>query len=261
MTRTAPRITLRDGTTTTDRRLDALAIFDPRSRDYDAMQLKQANREAEPRTQSWVFRGLVTDQGTDGAAAAHAVAHCIGMRPKPMKWVREIDPRTDVPFALYLHDEAQKRDGLEEGDNAGDVSDVSDGGASLLHTVKAAQARGFFDEYHWCFSAEAIARVVMWCGDVVVSTPWHANMYVPDRGFIEATGGVVGRHCYVISGIDPKGDIATGDHEYLVRNSFGKNWGTRGCARMTRTTLEALLADRGEAVHMRGWHVEMEAPW
>ena len=67
-----------------------------------------------------------------------------------------------------------------------------------------------------------------------------------ERGYIHATGDVVGGHCILCRGVNGR------EKYFLLRNSWGKNWGVNGDCKISFDDMKKLLADDGEAVFFRG---------
>ena len=78
---------------------------------------------------------------------------------------------------------------------------------------------------------------------------WMQGMANTDaKGFIHATGSVVGGHCILCRAINVKKKY------FLLRNSWGKNWGMDGDCKISFSDMTKLLADNGEAVFFRKRH-------
>jgi len=136
------------------------------------------------------------------------------------------------PFHVYR--EAQKVD-----EWPGESYD----GTSVRAGAKVLQSEGFIGAYRWGFTLEEIARHVWTTGPVVLGTSWYSSMFSPNAmGFVEAKGDFVGGHAYLMEGVNMD------NRTCRFLNSWSESWGVaRGRFRMTFDTLEALLADDGEA--------------
>ncbi len=214
-------VTLRDGSETSDRRLDRLIQFDEGSRSYSIGVLVG---DRAPRSYTW-RPGSVLDQGRDGACVGFSWAGEAAARPKPIPGLAYAD-------AMGIYRRAQQLDPWP-----GEAYS----GTSVLAGVQACQERGWYGEYRWAFSlADALAGVA-WAGPGVAGTWWHADMFDPDDdGFLHPTGGRVGGHAYLIYGVNVPGRYVK------VRNSWGQGWGQRGNAKLSWDDFGALLADNGE---------------
>jgi hypothetical protein len=223
----AEKITLRDGTETTDRRLDRLQQFDERSRQFPV-------REILPdgfRSKTWRLKDRL-DQGPDGACAGFGTTHRIAALP-----ISFGGATYDYAFKIYKR--AQQLDPWE-GENYS--------GTSVLAAVKAAQELGHFGEYRWCFGIDDYVRAVAHEGPVIVGSDWYTGMFEPDeKGLIHPTGAVAGGHCYILRGVtlDPRGVRKGVGPVFRITNSWGPGWGENGEAYITVDEFEKLL-DGGE---------------
>ncbi|MHC4356109.1 MAG: C1 family peptidase, partial [Planctomycetota bacterium] len=103
--------------------------------------------------------------------------------------------------------------------------------------------------YYWGFSLNDLALGVGYRGPAVLGISWMEGMADTDEnGFIHATGSVEGGHCILCRGINVK------EKYFLLRNSWGKNWGMNGDCKVSFSDMKKLLADNGEAVFFRKRH-------
>lgn len=115
-------------------------------------------------------------------------------------------------------------------------------GTSVRAGAKVLQAIGAIDSYRWAVDIKTLTSALLNDGPVVVGTHWLEGMQSPNRaGLIEATGGNLGGHSYLLSGIN----LNTG--KIRLKNSWGKSWGKGGRAFITITDFAKLLAREGEA--------------
>ncbi len=78
-------------------------------------------------------------------------------------------------------------------------------------------------------------------GPCVLGVNWYEGMYSPDRdGFLHPTGAKVGGHAILATGVNVANRTVT------LHNSWGKDWGTNGKAKLTWRDLGALLDQAGE---------------
>ena len=138
-------------------------------------------------------------------------------------------------------------------------------GTSVLAGVKAVKemsgTRGLplISEYRWAFGAEDAVRVIGRRGPLVLGINWYNDMFDSDEyGYLHPTGGVAGGHAILANGVrciwknplDPDRTWNNLDQDkswVRLHNSWGKDWGTGGDARITVKDLGFLLEDNGEA--------------
>lgn len=204
------KIQLRDGSTTTDRRLDRLEEFDERSRAFGVSEVLPEGFKSK----TWRLHDRL-DQGPDGACVGFGTTHRIAALPISFGGA-------DYNYAFRLYKAAQKLDPWAGEDYEG---------TSVLAGAKAAQALGHFSEYRWCFNVDDIMRAVAHEGPVVIGIDWLEDMFEPDaRGLLSPTGAVAGGHCLIIRGLtlDPRGVRKGVGPVFRVTNSWGKDWGENG---------------------------------
>lgn len=95
-------ITLKDGSTTEDHRLDRLIEFDEKSREYPVHRLLSASQLQKPRTYTWGI-DITLDQGREGACTGFATSHELAARPYQVRGVSN-------EFALQVYFQAQRID-------------------------------------------------------------------------------------------------------------------------------------------------------
>ncbi len=222
---------LRDGTTTEDRRLARLKLFDERSRKYPIRALLKGQK---PRSYTWPCPKWL-DQGSEGACVGFSLAHELIAKPAMVKGVT---PK----FALEkLYWEAQRIDPWPGGSYPG-ASPKYDGTA-VLAGVKVAQKLGFIEEYRWAFGLDDLVLAVGRTGPAVLGIPWYEGMFdVHSCGYLHVTGKVVGGHAILCNGVDVK------HKTFTLHNSWGPKWGVKGDAKISWDEMERLLHEEGEAV-------------
>lgn len=252
-------ITLRNGTTVDDPRLDRIVQFDQRSRNYPIREVTVKN----PRSYTWrVDVPFLIDQGREGACVGFSVLNELQARPAE---VRIGDAQQSNQYAVNLYYNAQRIDPWEGGAYPG-ASPFYDG-TSVLAGVKVAQSLGYFTEYRWAFGIEDLVYGVGHNGPAVIGIAWYETNYNPDAdGFIWRKGQKVGGHAVLVRAIKcvwlpeavstPLSERTFGqldlDKSYVtVRNSWGV-WGHNGSGDcyVTLRELSAWLQDQGEAVFM-----------
>lgn len=214
---------LRDGTVTTDPRLDRLVHFDPRSRAYGVREVLPSAPPAL-KAKTWALR-VRNDQGPDGACVGFGTGHRLAAAPIEVSGV-------NYALSMALYHEAQKLD-----DWAGEDYE----GTSVLAGIKAAKARGYVSEYRWCFTLQDYIDAVLHEGPVLVGTWWKDSMWNPDSsGFLNTSGKNVGGHCYILRGVD------TRKKAFKMTNSWGRGWGDNGDAWISFESWEKDLMPGGE---------------
>ena len=216
--------------------------FDPRSRDYP---VRAALRWGEEHiiSRRWYLPSTaeVVEQGSDGACVGFAVANELRYTPSPVDRLPG-GGRVDNRYAVErIYWPAQRVDPWDGGAYP-DASPFYEG-TSVLAGVKAAAAAGWYGEYRWAFSEFDLAMAVSHIGPAIIGIPWYERMFYPDgRGFLIPDGEVVGGHAVLVIGINTQ----DGGH-FAVMNSWGRGWGDRGRAKISRVDMVKLLAEDGEA--------------
>lgn len=222
--------TLRDGSETEDIRLGRLKQFDERSFNYPIREFVRG--KARPsytwRADTWL------DQGPDGACVGFACAHEIVAKPKEYTGI-------DYSVGMEIYHAAQRIDPWPGGSYPSASPRYE--GTSILAGVKVLKNLGYIDEYRWAFGVQDLAVAVARFGPAIVGVPWYSNMFDTDtEGFLKPTGQVVGGHAILVRGYNKR------RNEFLVRNSWGKNWGVNGDFKLTYQDMDYLLKQDGEAV-------------
>jgi len=222
---------LKGGATTGDERLDRVRKFDEASRNYP-LRAPQGRRKR--RSYTWRCDKFL-NQGQEGACVGFSIGHELCAHPAP---VQRIGPSY---CRKRIYWEAQRRDPWEGGAYPGARPHYS--GTSLLDGVKVAKSLGWFEEYRWTFSFGAFLLGLGYHRPAVIGITWYEGMYdTDDGGFVEPTGEAIGGHCILANGVDVRERTVT------LHNSWGESWGHGGECKVRWEDMEALLADRGEAV-------------
>lgn len=226
----------------TDRVVDRLVEFDEKSRGFRAVE----GIEDRPfRSYTWSC-DVYNDQGREGACVGFGWTHELAARPKVI--------RKDSDFALQIYHRAQEIDGYD-----------FESGTTVLAGVKAIQeilshdGKPLIQEYRWAFGIQDVLRVIGYRGPVVLGINWYYNMYEPDeKGFISASGEIVGGHCILAKGVKivkVLPDVSAHwenidlDKSYVrLHNSWGTGYGLGGDALISVRDLAKLLDEDGEAV-------------
>lgn len=220
---------LKDQTDPEDPRLDRLIEFDDRSREFplqlDHRKLRSYTWRCNPRY----------DQGQEGACVGFGIGHELAARPSEVQGLSNQYLRTSIYW------EAQKIDQWPGGEYPG--ASPRYGGTSVLAGVKIAQKLGYFESYRWTFNLNDLILGVGYHGPAVLGLAWYESMFSPDPyGYIYVSGQVAGGHSICCRGVDVI------NKRFLLRNSWGINWGMSGDCYLRFEDMERLLAERGEAV-------------
>lgn len=224
-------ITLKDGSTTTDRRLDRLVEFDEASRAYPVRRLLSASQLQKPRSYTWTCP-IWLDQGREGACVGFSISGELAARPYMVSGINN-------PFAQQLYYTAQRNDPWPGGEYPG--ADPVYGGTSVLSGIKTAQDMGYYGGYSWAFSEEELMLAVSWKGPAVLGIVWYESMYETDSKFMIRPGGnVAGGHAILCNG------FSAVDQVYRLHNSWGTSFGKGGDCFITRADMKTWLANDGE---------------
>lgn len=223
-------IELKDGSTTTDPRLDRLVQFDERSRSFP---IRPEVEDKPLRSYSW-NKNVWLDQGSEGACVGFSVCHELAARPGVVTELTNWYAREEIYW------EAQKRDPWAGGAYPG--AEPFYEGSSVLAGIQVAHELGYFEEYRWAFSEHDLALAVGYRGPAVLGVNWYTGMFDTDAdGYISPTGQIAGGHAILCAAISVKNDA------YRLDNSWGLGWGVNGSCYIKRADLARLLAEDGEA--------------
>lgn len=121
-------------------------------------------------------------------------------------------------------------------------------GATVRGGVKVLKALGAVKEYYWADGISDIEKMLLHYGPVVVGTKWYSGMMDSfdydkrsHRFMLRVSGDELGGHAYLLDGVDTR----TG--AFRIRNSWGRGWGSSGCAWVLEEDFEKLLKQDGEA--------------
>lgn len=247
-------IPLRDGTKTSDPRLDRLKQFDPRSKEpkYRAVR-KGASRRLRSYTQNFRKYQFWLDQGAEGACVGFGFAHELLCYPQEIQ-------TTDLIARGFYH-AAQRRDPWPGGSYPGaspvyEGTSVLAGGLSVLEWLAEFYPEKKY-QLNWCFGGDDVL-LTLGRRPVVIGVNWYEGMFdTNESGLIVPSGRLAGGHCTLLRGskvkfrknvthYEPK-DV---ERELTVikgRNSWGRGWGLDGDFLITLSDLDRLLAEDGEA--------------
>jgi hypothetical protein len=229
----ARSIMLRGGWSTTDRRLDAIPEFDPRSRRYPVSEVL-TDKQRGLRSFGWDC-DVWLNQGTEGAAVGYAWAHELAADPAAVKGVTKKLARDIYKNARRVDEWAGERYS----------------GTSVLAGAKIVRFRGYMSEYRWGFGVIDALLAIAYFGPVVLGIPWYESMNQPrPSGLLEVSKDHQGnRHAILATGVALRARLR-GEAGPLsvvhLRNSWGKRWGVEGDCWILVDDFEALLRDGGE---------------
>lgn len=190
------------------------------------------------------------DQRSEGACVGFAWAHELNATP-------EVVPATE-DLARSIYKRAQQLD-IWPGENYD--------GTSVLGGIKAVQelhnnaGEKYISEYRWAFSIEDLIRTLGHHGPAVLGVRWYSGMFNTDSaGWLRVQGSLAGGHALLAIGVvivpaqgyegAPLKTLNTVDLDksyIMVHNSWGKDWGINGRAKITIRDMMRLLNEQGEA--------------
>lgn len=204
-----------------DRKLDRIPHFDERSRNYPVRALVGATK---PVAKVWPCTTWL-NQGQEGACVGYSWAHELAAEPHPVK-VRDQTAKT-------LYRAAQKLDEFPGEDYEG---------SSVLGGAKAVKGYALLTEYRWAFGLNDLVLAVGYQGPAVLGVNWYSRMFDTDsHGFVKVGGTLAGGHAILCLGVLPK------DEYFVLHNSWGREWGQNGEARISFKDMNRLLREQGEA--------------
>jgi hypothetical protein len=225
--------TLKDGTTTTDRRLDRLVQFDEASRLYPIRTLVRSDLPLRSRT--WTCSTWL-DQGNEGACVGFSWSHNLSCYSTPIRGITDDFARDRVYHPSQLIDEWP-----------GEAYD----GTSVLAGAKTVKSLGYIEEYRWAFSVDE-ALHALGLSAVVCGFVWLQSMFHPrPSGLLEVDRGeVAGGHAICARGVTLaprlKGESAKLGPVVRFRNSWGRGWGANGDCFVKAEDFEWLQQQQGE---------------
>lgn len=209
------------------RTFDRVVRFDERSLTFPSSALVGS---APLVSRRWLSHHDALNQGQEGECVGHGWAGAVCADPQHEHIGRAV---LDNPTAEALYEQAQRNDGSPPDEQSG---------ASVLGGAKAAQQADLIASYTWALSLDDTLAALSAHGPVVLGVNWYTGMFDTDSaGFIAPTGKVEGGHCVVARG------ISVANEYVLVRNSWGKAWGSLGDCKLHWADLDRLLHEQGEA--------------
>lgn len=232
---------LKDGSTTTDRRLDRIALFDPKSLEFPIRGALSEDQQQQLVSNVWTAPPdtPVLDQKAEGACVGMGVTNELLYNPVPVPGLDETFAREQIYWV------AQREDPWPGGSYTG--ADPVYEGTSVLYGVKAAADLGYYTEYRWGTSEHEMALGVGHLGPAILGLDWPEDMFRPDaNGFIHPTGESAGGHCILAIGVNIE------EGYYILHNSWGPSWGDKGNAKIKRSDMAKLLRNGGECCIITG---------
>jgi hypothetical protein len=229
----ARTIRLRGGQRTTDRRLDAVVHFDPRSRRFPVTEVLTDDQRGL-RSFGWDCPAWL-NQGKEGACVGFSWAHLLAASPGEVKGVSK-------KLALGIYKDARRVD---------EWRGERYSGTSVLAGAKIVKFRGYMREYRWGFGVIDALRAIAYHGPVVVGIPWYESMQeTRPSGLLEVTKDNSGnRHAILVRGVALRARLRGEPGPLSVvhlRNSWSKRWGVNGDCWIRLDDFELLLRDEGE---------------
>jgi hypothetical protein len=242
---------LRDGSMVDDVRLDRLYELDWRSLDYPVTshpKIRTATAKP-PRSFTWSC-DVWLDQGQEGACVGFGFSHDLRAKPKVVQGITNRFAREQVYW------EAQKIDPWSGGAYPG--ANPRYEGTAVLAGAKVLTDLGFYSAYTWALTIEQVVMGIAYAGPAIFGFDWYSDMSNPDdKGFIHATGFIDGGHCILGKAVKIEWKAKGGprvwanvdlDRSYItLHNSWGKDWGTEGTAKISLTDVDMLLKAQGDA--------------
>lgn len=227
-------VDLRDGSTTSDRRLDRLISFDPASRTFPIRGLLEAAEVKSFRSYTWSVP-ISLNQGNQGACVGFGWSHELAARPVPVPLISDAFARETIYW------EAQKLDDWPGGSYPDAMPQYE--GTAVLAGAKVVQSLGYMREYRWAFGLDDVRLALGYAGPVVLGLNWYKDMFAPQGdGRITPTGDLAGGHCLLAYSVSERLKLVK------LWNSWGHDWWQGGSwCYLTFDDLDKLLHQQGEA--------------
>lgn len=114
-------------------------------------------------------------------------------------------------------------------------------GTSVRAGAKVLKMLGAIGEYRFTIHASVAATYILDNGPIVAGTEWREGMSSPDsKGIMSLDGKIEGGHAFCVIGYHRQRRL------FLVKNSWGRNWGMNGYAYLRESDFQILLRRDGE---------------
>lgn len=247
--------TLKDGSIAADPRLGRIKRQDLNSLNFLVTARREVIAARTPRSYTWSVLDWL-DQGFEGACVGFGFSHDALARPAVVSGISNT-------YARFLYWLIQKRDDWPGGAYPGATPFYE--GTAVLTGAKVMTELGYYSGYDWGLDARQVADGIAYTGPSILGIDWMRNMANPDsEGFIHATGEIDGGHCILAKAVkivyktwistwfSRKWENVDMERSYItLHNSWGRNWGVDGCAKLSLADLDVLLAAGGEACFPR----------
>lgn len=245
-------ILLKGDARTEDKRLDRVYGPDLNSLKYLVRDTVPLKAHETPRSYTWAV-GNWLNQGEEGACVGFGYSHELLAKPIQVQNITNKFARETIYW------ESQRKDPWPGGSYP-DAHPVYEG-TSVLTGAKVLRDLGFYTGYRWGLTPKDIAMAIGYTGPSVLGITMYEQMMDPNpKGFLVPEGAEVGGHCILAHAVkivynQPFGSLGKSwsgvnlDRSYVtVWNSWGRDWGHLGTAKISLRSLEKLIVeDKGEA--------------
>jgi len=194
--------------------------YDGRDFAADSRDWAMTGQLTTRRRRKWRDNQWSGDQGSEPSCVGFAWAHWLASSPVS----QFLDPAGIYALAQHVDEwEGNDYDGTS-----------IRAGAKLLNRL------GHIEWYSFTTDEGAVRGNVLEVGPLVIGVNWYAGMEKPDRdGLIVPSGQLRGGHAILIVGYAPG--------FYMLKNSWGLDWGLSGHCYLADQHLQELLDQQGEA--------------
>jgi hypothetical protein len=253
-------LTLRDGSTVKDPRLNRIAQLNPRNRDYPVqlpprVQLKTKVHRLDRR---WLG-----DQGSEGACVEYGITHVLSATP--LVQLRKIVEEVRRRHLIYWHAQGLPANWLPSGWRGDPWAGGSYPGATPSYEGTSEEAGlmvavhlGFIKKFEWAFGIDqALAGLMESPGNLALN--WTEEMADPrPDGLIRGGGRVIGGHDVACTGmrlgvrLPDDGPRGPKRNVIIIPQSWGLGHGNRGFVYLPFEDFEVRLKDQGTCSFLRG---------